>query len=934
MKRAVLLIFLLSSYCAFVSGCVHDPGSNGSTPCATTNDFQLVMPVPYKAEQAVLSATTSLVLEHDSTVTAANGVSGAVANLGHGLMIVGDRVTIGGLSSKSSVALGAGSVVNGPVTTGGVMLNPVGWVVIGKVTTKALVASDEHVMTTVTFSSTAPSVSVAPGTTRALPAGTYGNVLVRAGATLSLSSGTYQMASLTVLGRGKLNLDETAGTIVVYVKHTFEFAGKQEQLGGDGRILIAVFGCKPSIVAAPFRGTISAQSASLTLAAPSGSVFAGRYFASSIQLGAHNSVVELPAAFPSSPLSSAGSVSPKPPKRLPLPPPPVEGCYVNSPNGWHAIPCATDAFIDSNFPRPDAQVTLASAATSSLVFGQLQVTVPEVTSEQDAFLASTASINPLCQSSGSPVPNEFSVQSNTNHWSIPSGAKKGDTGATQFTIQSNGSTSLICVWNVDVTNSASIGGYSKTCVPMPPPQRSGGLKAFDTGNIAAYTNSNGMLSMVAELTWVPAGQPTQYSVVAPDTFGLNGNWSQVSGGLIGEGSCSQAQLTNAEIITQAEASTCPGDTDATSSICAAPVLQPNASAFEGGNGTVETNNLTATGTPSVSYPNADLAVTNLTATTSGSCLGPSHAYVKDNVNDFGATPSTLGDQVFWESPDIFLVPHGTPVDLTAVSTETTITPGGQFDIWVRVHNDLGCADATNVKTLVYLADPSALSVQWTPVTGGQYVGPNGGASGVTAPAGGEALIGPLSFSAPTSGLGSGHKCLIAAIQADGQTAPTNHFDAPDSNQVAQRNLQFLGQCQYPLTNATTSNGSLQITLSVTPITAPGPSLTSLPDIEVSFEDSDSSWYNVWKVQTGNGTNFAVTHTSGGATVVRLGAFSVAMNPVSLAAGQSRVATGTTLLNSGAAATTLQIAAKLSDVGGTVLISNGGSCVTLPPPVIQ
>ena len=173
-------------------------------------------------------------------------------------------------------------------------------------------------------------------------------------------------------------------------------------------------------------------------------------------------------------------------------------------------------------------------------------------------------------------------------------------------------------------------------------------------------------------------------------------------------------------MTQVAASTCAGDTTATSPTCPPPTLQPNASAFIGAVGTLETNNLTAIGSPSVSYPNADLAVTSMTATTSGGCLGPSHAYVKDSVNDFGATPSTLGNAVFWESPDIFLVPHGAPVDLNSVSTETTITPGGQFDIWVRVHNDLGCSDVNNVKALVYLADPAALSIQWGPVTGGQY----------------------------------------------------------------------------------------------------------------------------------------------------------------------------------------------------------------------
>lgn len=613
-----------------------------------------------------------------------------------------------------------------------------------------------------------------------------------------------------------------------------------------------------------------------------------------------------------------------PPAALPAPPPPRVGCYVNTRNGWQSIPCATDALIDAHFPHPDTQLTITSAAANPLVFGQLAVTVPQVTSVNDVFEPNSFG---GCPTSGSTVPNRWSVQNNTNGWTIPSGPNAGKGAATQFTIQSDGTTSAVCIWNVETTLPQN---YSKKCVVPPPAQRSGGLQPFDSGNLAAYANPSGKLTLVGSLSWVPNGQPNTYAVVADDTYNLASSWSQVSGGLLGMANCTQAQLTNAEIVTQVAASTCTGDTQAGSPVCSGPTLQPNASVFIGGIGTIETNNLTAIGTPSLSYLNSDLAVSNITATTSGSCLGPSHAYVKDSSEDFGATPSTIGNQVFWESPDIFLVPHGTPVDLNAVSTETTITPGGQFDIWVRLHNDLGCSDVTNAKTLVYLADPSALSIQWSPVTGMQYVGDNLSTTGVTVPAGGQALIGPLPFTAPTTGIGTGHKCILAAIEADGEGPPANSTDAPDSNQVAQRNVQFVAPCVYPLTNGTTSNGTAQITLTVTPNTGTTPSLTGSPDVEVTFDDSDSSWFNVWNTQTGNGTTFSVTHNGGAnSTTVRLGAFSVALNPVPLSASQTRNATGS--INPTSGTLTLQIAATLT-AGGQV-VNNGGSC-TASAPVIK
>ncbi len=640
----------------------------------------------------------------------------------------------------------------------------------------------------------------------------------------------------------------------------------------------------------------------------------GAVVGAKVKLGSHAAIhYDDNLACPTVPPPTSPAIPPPP---LPPPPPPVVGCYVNTRNGWQSTPCAPQAFIDANFPHPDVQLTVTSPNTTPVVFGQIDVTVPQVSTITDVL-------------GGSSTANRWSFQNNTNAFAVPTGhSNSGHTAAVQFAIQSNGTTSAICIWNVDVTSQS----YPNKCVVPSPQQRSGGLQAFDYSNIAGYANSNGTLTIVAELSWVPSGQPNQYSVVANDANGLAGNWTAVSGALLGFANGSQAQLTNAEVVTQVLATTCTGDTQAGSPICAPPTLQPNGTVFVGGTGTVETNNLTAVGVPTLNYLNPDLEVSNITATTSGGCLGPSQAYVKDSPQDFGATPSTLGNQVFWESPDLFVVPRGTPVDVNAVSTETTVTPGGLYDAYVRVHNDLGCSDVTGAKTLVYLADPSALSVQWGSITSNNYVGNNLSSTGVTVPAGGQALIGPLPFTAPSTGIGNGHKCMLAAIEADGGPAPVNNTDAPDSNQVAQRNLEFLSPCVFPLTNGTSSDGNVQITLTVTPTSNTPPSLTGFPDVEMTFDDADSSWFNVWNGQTGNGSTFAVTHNnSTNSTTVRLGAFSVALNQVLLKASQTRNATGN--INPTSGTLTLQLGATLTDLSGHVLVTNGGSC-TATAVIIQ
>jgi hypothetical protein len=148
----------------------------------------------------------------------------------------------------------------------------------------------------------------------------------------------------------------------------------------------------------------------------------------------------------------------------------------------------TDEFIDSHFPRPDAQLGLSSFATPLLVYGQVEVTVPQVGSEQSAFSQAAATANPgICPSSGSTSSNQWSVQDNVNGWTITSGPNAGDTAWVHFTIQSNGSTNAICIWNIGLTSQM----YPNKCYAPPNPpsiQRSGGLQAFDFGNIAATTS--------------------------------------------------------------------------------------------------------------------------------------------------------------------------------------------------------------------------------------------------------------------------------------------------------------------------------------------------------------------------------------------------------------------------------------------------------------
>jgi hypothetical protein len=648
---------------------------------------------------------------------------------------------------------------------------------------------------------------------------------------------------------------------------------------------------------------------------------------------------------------STPSTPPIPPRRLPKPPSQV-GCYWYTLNGWEAIECEpVSEVIDSigvpaippSLSSPYVEATpnpttstnkplVAPAGSTPLpfVFAQAEMLFPAIAGVQDA-VPTPPDPFPACAKSGSPTPNVFSVQLNTNKFVMAN----GHNGAVQFALQSSGLTDPgihMCAWQVDVTDQ----DYDDTsvCVKVPAPTRDTPLQPFDFVNIAGSVDAAaGTMSIVVQLSWVEPGNPNIYAQVGPDRFGLAGRWLQFDAAMLGMANCTQAQFTDTSVVTRMMGSTCPQVTSPSSSVsgCQPSVkLEPNAK-FENRTATAETNNLIQVGTPSVSYPNPYLAVTNVTQTTSGSCIDPKHVYVRDYPSDSGAVPSNAAGQAFWESPDIFLVPKDSPVDPESTPAQSLITPDTDFDVWVRVHNDLGCAPVTGAKALVYIADPSALSTPWNALTNNEYLAAT--AAGNTVPAGGKSLIGPFRYHAPASGFGDGHKCLMAAITATGELPVSNFFDAPNSNQVAQRNVQ-LENCAFPLTNATGSSGEVEITLSVAPAEA-APSLSALPNVSVTFDDDNAAWYNVWVAQPENGTAYAVTR-NGNKTSVRLGKASVALRSVPLANGESRAARGNFDLVNGAPVLTLALQAALRNPSSGELLAplNGGSCLAKGGPIVQ
>jgi hypothetical protein len=130
-------------------------------------------------------------------------------------------------------------------------------------------------------------------------------------------------------------------------------------------------------------------------------------------------------------------------------------------------------------------------------------------------------------------------------------------------------------------------------------------------------------------------------------------------------------------------------------------------------------------------------------------------------------------------------------------------------------------------------------------------------------------------------------------------------------------------CDLWLANTTQAPITVGIQLVVTP-PEQVPTLTGPLDVEIAFDDPEASLYAIWTKQGGNGELFAVT-SEGGTTTVRMGAGSVALAPVPIAACKTRTAIALVLGSNSAA---LSMQAVLDS--GIAFATTEGTCSSPPP----
>jgi hypothetical protein len=720
---------------------------------------------------------------------------------------------------------------------------------------------------------------------------------------ITLAPGSYVVQNMNVSYPGSVSISPV-GQVTIFVTGSLNLGGNENLNGSPANLAFVVM--QPGWVNVNSNGQLFGNIYAPTTGINLNSVVFGYVVGSSVVLNS-GAAVHYDTGVTCPVVLGPISTTPSPSGLDPLPPPPTQvGCYVGTLNGWLQVQCSAPTTIINGFQHFDtAHDGLVSIPYNAggiaqpavpLVYGQVESIVTSVASETDG---------------NSPNNPGWSIQNNTNAMNC----NGTDTCLVQFVACADGVSGVtaVCIepWRFPTGGGAAVidnfcvGANGQTFdnggnLIFSVNTRVGALQQGDFANVAgfAYTaNGQALMAMVAQFSWVssqdvqpvsetalPNRIPGLYAVVAPDQWGLAQGWTRVTGSLIGKVNGSQANFTNAQVLTRTAASNCPGDVSASGPTCPVqPALSATNVQYTTSAGpivTVESNNLTVTqAAPGVIFPNRNLAVSTFLASTNvpdggaptASCLPgqESHLYIRDTEGDSGGVPSNVGGVPFWESPDIFIIPQGAAAPgITDVPGDFQLTAGQPYNVYLRVHNEFGCNDVNGpIDVFVDAADPDLGFANWLKVTDGADLGlytTFGAANTLIAPAYGVGIIGPFPW---TPGDG-GHKCILAAISASNETKPAASATPPvlppaySSNQIAQRNLQIGSSCSYNISNTIpvatqTATVTKTSTVTVTSTSTSVHTLTQTSTVTVTDSATQSS--------TGTRTQTATATTTATAT---------------------------------------------------------------------
>jgi hypothetical protein len=285
-----------------VLGCQHGQSSGAEQhgklqqAAVTPTLFEIPLPENVVVGGLALVASRELKVNDRVTLVDAQGAPAKLVNTGNGATNIGVDARVGSLWSSGAVTLRERARVDGFVQAAGNYTTQNGVVVTEGVTRNAILTPLDRESFGATFETPCRgAINLNPDATQTLAPDSYGSIRVASRATLKLKSGSYLATSLVVEPQGKLELDDAAGPVVLYLDTGLTFSGSVGSLtGAHPKFLIAYRGTSFVPIEAPFAGSIVAPNAKLNLATVNAPGHAGSFFAKDIEVQPGNRVTFKP----------------------------------------------------------------------------------------------------------------------------------------------------------------------------------------------------------------------------------------------------------------------------------------------------------------------------------------------------------------------------------------------------------------------------------------------------------------------------------------------------------------------------------------------------------------------------------------------------------------------------------------------------------------
>jgi hypothetical protein len=242
------------------------------------------------ATEVPLTANGDLVIADNAKILGKTTTWGTAVNTGNTTSPVprtelGANAHVGNIWTRKTLTVRSNSVVEYDSYVGEKIDPQAGATVKG--TKRGVQNSLLNVAWNVTFQSGNYAAQEAgPDATLTLTPGRHGDISVKGRGRLKLKTGTYYLDSLTSESGAFIDIDNTGGTVVIYVRGEFTHRGVFTYTKESSDVLVGVFNTDTIFVESEFDGTLIAPYAKLVLGGATNATFDGSFQAKSIEVRA------------------------------------------------------------------------------------------------------------------------------------------------------------------------------------------------------------------------------------------------------------------------------------------------------------------------------------------------------------------------------------------------------------------------------------------------------------------------------------------------------------------------------------------------------------------------------------------------------------------------------------------------------------------------